>query len=44
MTCSTTTDGTRTVEGRIRDKDGDTTTYTATVDVTPVGSISGLVH
>ena len=34
MTCPTSESGTRTVEGRIRDKDGGTSTYTATVEVT----------
>ena len=35
VTCATDTAGTRTVEGRIRDKDGGTSTYTATVEIIP---------
>ena len=46
VTCPTSESGTRTVEGRIRDKDGGTSTYTATVEVTapnqaPVAYVGG---
>ena len=35
VTCPTSASGVRSVEGRIRDKDGGTTAYSATVEVTP---------
>jgi PKD repeat protein len=40
VTCPTSASGVRTVEGRIRDKDGGTTTYSATVEV--VGDDDGV--
>ncbi len=43
LTCATDTAGTRTVEGRIRDKDDGTSTYSAAVEIIPANEAPELV-
>jgi hypothetical protein len=42
-TCATSDDGTRTVRGRVRDKDGGTNEYTAAVTITNAEPVLGTV-